>query len=388
MVSYSAIHFSAGEDRIMSALRKVNDKISISGAAGTVLWGPYIDLSPGRYEARVHFTRSDRNEGAGTIDVCGDSATRMIASRRFDLRELRDGKSYISIDFKAERSVAQFETRLHCDPGASATITGVEILRFEPGDALVERWSGLSERAVSLSDRLAGCVEQMQGVIDRFPPPRHIPLSARRLRYPKLGPPDLLAARLFADRYELISRLRFASAPTVAEIGVASGEFSAFLIETLKPKAFHAFDQFGLEASDHVMGVPARDLFGSRTHVEFYRERFAAAAATVEIHVGDSKRLLPLQEAEQFDLVYVDAGHFYNDVKRDAREAARIVKRDGIIVFNDYLMFDHFLGDVYGVVQAVNELVVADGWKVVGFALQHQMFCDIAIARVAPVWGE
>ena len=33
----------------------------------------------------------------------------------------------------------------------------------------------------------------------------------------------------------------------------------------------------------------------------------------------------------------------------------------------------------YGVVPAVNELVVSEGWQVVGFALQQHMFCDIAL---------
>jgi hypothetical protein len=39
-------------------------------------------------------------------------------------------------------------------------------------------------------------------------------------------------------------------------------------------------------------------------------------------------------------------------------------------------------GTPYGVVPAVNELVAKSGWRVVGFALQPCIFCDVAIRRV------
>jgi hypothetical protein len=49
------------------------------------------------------------------------------------------------------------------------------------------------------------------------------------------------------------------------------------------------------------------------------------------------------------------------------------------VVFNDYIMWDHVTDSAYGVVPVVNELVVNGGWEVVAFALEHQLFCDIAI---------
>jgi hypothetical protein len=51
-------------------------------------------------------------------------------------------------------------------------------------------------------------------------------------------------------------------------------------------------------------------------------------------------------------------------------------------VFNDYTMCDHLVGEAYGVVPAVNELVVQENWEAVGFALHMHMFCDIAVRRV------
>ncbi len=54
-------------------------------------------------------------------------------------------------------------------------------------------------------------------------------------------------------------------------------------------------------------------------------------------------------------------------VEFHAQEAARIVKPDGTLIFNDYTMADQLTRAMYGVVHAVNELVVSTGWKVVGF---------------------
>jgi len=44
-------------------------------------------------------------------------------------------------------------------------------------------------------------------------------------------------------------------------------------------------------------------------------------------------------------------------------------------------MYDPFINSEYGVVQAVNKIVDEGGWKVTGFALEKNMFCDIAIQR-------
>jgi len=44
-------------------------------------------------------------------------------------------------------------------------------------------------------------------------------------------------------------------------------------------------------------------------------------------------------------------------------------------------MTDHILGVAYGVVPVVNKLIVDEGWRIIAFALQKGMFCDIALRR-------
>jgi hypothetical protein len=82
-------------------------------------------------------------------------------------------------------------------------------------------------------------------------------------------------------------------------------------------------------------------------------------------------------------MIYIDAHHSYEAVRQDAANAKAKLKGNGILIFNDYTMYDHVNRGPYGVVQAVNELVVLEDWQVIGFALQSQMFCDVAIRRAA-----
>jgi hypothetical protein len=187
-------------------------------------------------------------------------------------------------------------------------------------------------------------------------------------------------ARLFADRQALVRAL----APrggVVTEVGVAAGDFSQFIIETLQPTRFYALDMFDMHKHPVIWGRPSSELFDNKTQLDYFRQRFAHEGSRVETRVGMSAGLLSAFADETFDFIYIDAAHDYENVKQDAQVSTRKLKRDGLIVFNDYTIIDVFSLEGYGVVQALNELVVAGGWQVCGFALQHSMFCDIAIRR-------
>jgi hypothetical protein len=66
-------------------------------------------------------------------------------------------------------------------------------------------------------------------------------------------------------------------------------------------------------------------------------------------------------------------------VERDAAVAKRKISDGGILIFNDYMIINHHDMHWYGVVAAVNKLVVEQGFEVIGFALDKEMFCDIAV---------
>lgn len=192
------------------------------------------------------------------------------------------------------------------------------------------------------------------------------------------------AAGFFANREDMVRHLAH-PATNIAEIGVALGDFSAFLMEAYQPKTFVGFDMFTLHEFEKVWFTPSEEIFKGKTHLEYYNERFKDASCQVLTEVGSSQELLSQYPDQHFDMIYVDGDHRPEPVQRDAEIASRKVKSNGTLIFNDYIMFDPFAERAdanYGVVQAVNRLCVNEGWKVVGFALHHVLFCDIALRRV------
>ncbi len=96
------------------------------------------------------------------------------------------------------------------------------------------------------------------------------------------------------------------------------------------------------------------------THLDYYRRKLADRGAQVVIEVGRSNLNLAKYPDNSFDLIYIyiDADHSYESVKEDANLAKAKLADNGIIVFNDYIQFDYLAGVRYGVVRAVNELII------------------------------
>lgn len=192
----------------------------------------------------------------------------------------------------------------------------------------------------------------------------------------------LNGARLFANREDMIKAF---ARPTeiVGEIGVALGDFSKKLIEVFNPGYFVAFDMFNMhEQEGLIWGKTSSELLKGKTHPQYYRDEMDGLIERLLIEAGRSQDNLKKYGDKSFDVLYIDGDHNYEPVKEDAGIALQKIKDDGLIIFNDYVMYDHFGGYPYGVVQVVNEIVASTDWKIVGFALQRWMFCDIALQRV------
>jgi len=210
------------------------------------------------------------------------------------------------------------------------------------------------------------------------PPP---PILAHpHLDYPALTAAHFSNARAFADRAEMVPALKPEPGLVIGEVGIGLGTFSRFVIDHLQPARFVAFDLFDLHTLAELWGKPTHELFGGRSHRAFYEALLADAGARLVIEEGPSEHRPAAQPDRSFDILYIDADHGYDGVKRDISAALPKMKPDGLLVFNDYTLFDHD-GHPYGVVKAVNELVTSSDWKVVGFSLQRWMYCDIALRR-------
>lgn len=200
--------------------------------------------------------------------------------------------------------------------------------------------------------------------------------------YPTLQSKHLDNPRLFANREDLISAMRSVEEGVIAEVGVAHGLFSEYLLNELRPRKFVAFDIFNMHEWDTYCNVPTNILFNNMTHLDYYRRKFADRGSQVVTEVGKSNFNLAKYPDKSFDLIYIDSDpSSYEGVKQDADLAKMKVTDNGVIVFNCYVAFDFLGGTRYEVIRAVNELIVNDDWCVCGLSLQYYMYCNIAIHK-------
>jgi Methyltransferase domain len=199
--------------------------------------------------------------------------------------------------------------------------------------------------------------------------------------YPALEPKHLDNPRLFANREDLICAMRSMEGGIIAEVGVAHGLFSEFLLNELRPRKFVAFDIFEMHEWRTYCNVSTNILFNNMTHLDYYRRKFADRGSQVVIEVGRSNLNLVKYPDKTFDLIYVNGDPSYEGVRQDANLAKAKLADNGVIVFDSYVGFDFSQGMRYGVIRAVNELIVNDDWRVCGLSLHPVMFCNIAIRR-------
>lgn len=191
-------------------------------------------------------------------------------------------------------------------------------------------------------------------------------------------------SRVLPDRTDILRHLP--SGIVFVEIGVALGDFTERVLQACDIAHFHAIDIFTLHDYPHTWdGRVGREL-GGRTHRAYYEDRFAQtiAAGRMTVMEGSSHQKLEELADGSVDVFYVDADHEYSAVKAELAIIRRKIAPGGIIILNDYTMFDQFRMMPYGVIQAAHEFMIAEQWEMLFLALHHDMFCDIAIRRIPP----
>lgn len=194
-----------------------------------------------------------------------------------------------------------------------------------------------------------------------------------------LGREHLQDARLYADRWHMIDNLGPKKLGSVAELGVALGDFSRALIERYEPDLFYAIDLFTLHEYPSLWDRDSAKIFDGRTHADVYLERMQPYRDCMAIRQGDGADELAKLPDASIDLIYIDGSHSYDNVVRDGAAACKKVKPGGMLIFNDYIIWSHLENMWYGVIPVVNDLVVNKGGKVTAFALHPNMYADIAI---------
>ena len=139
------------------------------------------------------------------------------------------------------------------------------------------------------------------------------------------------------------------AAEFVAEIGVATGDFSEKILTICSPSKLYLIDAWEM---------PLQPIYGEEG-LSIVENRFEdqIASGQVEIRRGRSLEVIPDLPECSLDLVYIGASHDYQSVKDDLEFVRSKMRPQGLIAGHDYVRWAGH-GKRFGVVEAVNEFCI------------------------------
>ncbi len=195
-----------------------------------------------------------------------------------------------------------------------------------------------------------------------------------KINVPRLSHEMVGNCKLLTDRYHILQHLP--KNGKGIEIGVLGGDWSQHLLDITEPSELVLGDTFN--SNDY----PHKNRFKKGNHEAYIKNKFESYGDKVKVKKGLSWNTMAEFPDHYFDWMYIDAAHDYESVKKDLAQCLRVLKPNGFLVMNDYIMFDHFTNEEYGVVQATNEFMLANNFEMLYFALHPEMFCDVLIRKI------
>jgi predicted O-methyltransferase YrrM len=175
--------------------------------------------------------------------------------------------------------------------------------------------------------------------------------------------------KLILNRIELLSKLK--SCGNVAEVGVASGEFSTQIISETRPDKLHLIDIWG------------SDRYGEEEYCNVQRRLESEIdSGVVNVHRSLSTAAASKFDDRYFDWVYIDTDHSYETTKQELRAYAPKVKEEGVIAGHDYTLGNWVEGYRYGVIEAVHEFCVQHNWELLFLTAEPIENRSFAIRRI------
>jgi hypothetical protein len=174
---------------------------------------------------------------------------------------------------------------------------------------------------------------------------------------------------LLLNRSIMLSKLK--KGGLVAEIGVDRGEFSEQIIEISRPLLLCLIDLWDSER--YHAGL-----------LETVTDKFAESIENgrVEIHRKCSTDAADDFHDDYFDWIYIDTDHSYETTKEELHKYAPKIRRDGVIAGHDYSQGNWVSSFRYGVIEAVHEFCVKDGWELIYLTLEPTENQSFAIRRI------
>lgn len=200
--------------------------------------------------------------------------------------------------------------------------------------------------------------------------------------YPVALPPKATkSCRVVVNREDLAELLP--KRRHVAQVGAGLGELSEMILNRCSPQRLVILDPFMGHTDPDFWARRAGGTPGANDHLQHFRERFPEpiAQGRLELLRGPFLESLEKLPDRGLGISWIQGEVRYPVLRSCLQALAPKMANDGQIVIPNYIMSDYLRGNTYGVIQAVNEFMVANNWEMVVLALQSSMFCDVAICR-------
>ena len=360
--------FLADDMRLLTEIGiREQNRVRVDGSKrGMMVYGPYIDLMPGHYEASVKFDPTVTPAGSATLDVRADAGPEVLAKRIIKAGQLRKQDFVISLPFHCKKFMREVEIRIFSRPDFVAAAHYIEIRGELPVDQ--DSFSFNIEDLPSVDVRNELCrgrnpydgYQRGIGLITPSIAEKIMMDSDFQEAYDFAASRTIVTEDKLANIFLLIkyysTRLPFGHIVEYGSFKGGSAVFMAALAQKFLPNAqVFAFDTFsGMPETDKAIDLHnigdfrEVDLNGLRKYVEqiglqnlhFVQGRFEETAWPV------------LQEIQQVTLCHIDC-----DI-RSAIEAAYEATRPYMIP-GDYWVFDDPLQPTcLGATEAVEDLLV------------------------------
>ncbi|KAB7615365.1 class I SAM-dependent methyltransferase [Amylibacter sp. SFDW26] len=157
-----------------------------------------------------------------------------------------------------------------------------------------------------------------------------------------------------------------------AELGVDNGAFSRVILDGMKPSKLHLVDvwESGRYNDEKFLNVKA--LF--QVDIDADRVQITRKYSTEAPHDFPDGH---------FDFVYVDTDHSYQTTAEELAVWAPKMAKGGVIAGHDYKMGNWKSANRYGVIEAVHEFCVNEGWELLYITADPTESQSFAIRKIA-----
>lgn len=191
-------------------------------------------------------------------------------------------------------------------------------------------------------------------------------------RLPKamLGSEHMGRCQLLPNRDALLSVMP--KNGVVAELGVDHGDFSQKILAQCTPKTLHLVDSWACERYNDSL-------------YQAVLKRFAPEIGNGQVAIH---RALSVAAASQFDdasldWIYIDTDHSYKTTRAELAAYAAKIRPGGLIAGHDYALCNFVKWYRYGVIEAVHEFCLKEGWELVCLTLDHVEKQSFAVRKLA-----